>query len=159
MDKCIEPEANNGIESEVGNGIESENSKEIELLKHDISVQLKAVSQKLHEKFPGPINDIPSLKILCDIFMFYFHESTDSYIKKEDLVSQNIAMIINDKMLKIIDSANILYSLSEPKFMKVVAQYNKTKILADHPLNTIEVIQKRTKIINNINLAKQADKS
>ena len=130
---------------------------EYESLKNNISNELQAINKKLHERFPGPRNDLPTLKGLCDVFMFYYQESVDKYVKKEDLVSQNVAMLINDRMQKIIDSANVLYNLSESKFIFVVTNYVKTKELANHPLNSIEVIQKRAKIIENINIAKRAE--
>jgi hypothetical protein len=125
------------------------------LLKNNISNELESVNKKFHEQFPGSAKKFPTLKELCDVFMFYYQESINKYINNEDLVSQNVVMIINNRMNKIMYSADALYNLSESKFMAVVTKYVKNKKLAYYQLNSVDIIQKRSKIIENLNLAKK----
>jgi len=109
---------------------------------------------------PKDLKQTPTLKLLCDAFLFYYRNRKD--ITQEDMkiksikktVDINVALLIANYMRKIIDHASVLYSLSNNQFLDAVREYEISGKIIEHTLNNDEMIAKRARIVNGINKAK-----
>lgn len=125
-------------------------------LRAAIGHEVDLLNQKMVAKMGMPQNkgEVPTLKVLCDAFIFY-NENRREVKDPKDILNINMAMLIGDRMERILDSANVLYSLSERKFLETLKQYIDTKNVIELPLNSREVVEKRAKIIEGMKIAKE----
>lgn len=143
----------------------ADNQSDPEQLEKMILSEVDALQKKMVDELgiPPKMKHTPSLKFLCDAFLFYFRNRKD--ITKEDMdvksdrktVDINVALLIANFMEKIIDHASVLYSLNNKQFLDVVRKYELTKVIDDRKVNDDKTIARRAKIINGINKAKHDD--
>lgn len=125
-------------------------------LRAAIGHEVDILNQKMVAKLgvPKDKGEVPTLKVLCDAFIFY-NENRREVKDPKDILNINMAMLIGDRMERILDTANVLYTLSERKFLEIVHQYVETKKIVELPLNSQEVVAKRAKIIEGMKIAKE----
>lgn len=150
-------DAENLDDTSVEKKANGEDSDHLGPLRAAIGHEVDLLNKKMIEKLGVPQNKdaVPTLKVLCDAFIFY-NENRREVKDPKDILNFNIAMLIGDRMERILDSANVLFSLSERKFLEIVNHYSSTQQINEPPMNSQEIVAKRAKIIEGMKNAKDA---
>lgn len=116
----------------------------------DLQKKITNLNKKMIKEFGNPQNKtgIPTLEWMIKAWLFY-NENKPTIYNVNDKLNMDFLMCIEEMKEKIVESANIGYSVSETKFFEFVQQYQLNKSpITNPPLNSHENMIKRKELFS-----------